>query len=180
MPAINPGLPYSGGGTNTAAALDLLRTAGQTGGALELRPGYVPIAIVVTDGQSNDEQATLFAASALHASNICEQVYAVGVSGADATELYAIASDTSLVFFTSNFNSTELTELPKNVTKELCSINITSEQIIIVCLHGYIIHIYFVQMQLLPLLETHTLWFHYSLMKYCATPYKDILDWLST
>ena len=113
LPALNPGLLYSGGGTNTAAALDLLHTAGQTGGALELRSGYVPVAIVVTDGQSNDEQATLFAASVLHASNIYEQVYAVGVSAADATELYAIASDASLVFFTSNFNSTELTELPK-------------------------------------------------------------------
>ena len=142
LPALNPGLPYSGGGTNTAAALDLLRTAGQTGGALELRPGYVPIAIVVTDGQSSDEQATLNAASALHASNIYEQVYAVGVSGADATELYAIASDASLVFFTSNFNSAELTQLQNNVTKELCSINITSEQIIIACVYN----IYFVQM----------------------------------
>ena len=34
LPAINPGLSYSGGGTNTAAALDLLRTAGQTGDEL--------------------------------------------------------------------------------------------------------------------------------------------------
>ena len=92
FPALNPGLPYSGGGTNTAAALNLLRTAAaQPNGALDLRSGYVPIAIVVTDGQSNDRTATLNAARALHASNIYDQVYAVGVSGADVTELNAVA-----------------------------------------------------------------------------------------
>ena len=52
LSALNPGLPYSGGGTNTQDALTLLRTAGQTGDALDLRSGYVPIAIVVTDGRS--------------------------------------------------------------------------------------------------------------------------------
>ena len=41
LPAINPGLPYNGGSTNTAAALDLLRTAGQTGGALQLRSEHL-------------------------------------------------------------------------------------------------------------------------------------------
>ena len=30
LPALNPGLPYSGGSTNTQDALNLLRTAGQT------------------------------------------------------------------------------------------------------------------------------------------------------
>ena len=130
LPAINPGLPYSGGGTNTAAALDLLRTAGQTGGALQLRSGHPNIVIVVTDGQSNDKPATLSAASTLHASNTYEQIYAVGVSGADITELTAIASDPSLVFFTSNFDTTAITQLQKNVTKELCSINITSKLLI--------------------------------------------------
>ena len=127
LPAINPGLPYNGGGTNTAAALNLLRTAGQTGGALQLRSGHPNIVIVVTDGQSNDKQATLAAASILHASNTYEQIYAVGVSGADITELTAIASDPSLVFFTSNFDATAITAVQTNVTKELCSINITSK-----------------------------------------------------
>ena len=42
LPALNPSLPYSGGGTNTQDALNLLRTAGQTSNALDLRPGYVP------------------------------------------------------------------------------------------------------------------------------------------
>ena len=112
---------------NTQAALNLLRTAGQTGGMLDLRPGYVPIAIVVTDGVSNNRNATLAAASALHASNIYAQVYAVGVSGADATELNAIASDPSLVFFTSNFDNAAIAALQQNLTQQLCNTNNTSK-----------------------------------------------------
>ena len=126
LPALNPGLPYNGGGTNTQAALNLLTTAGQTGGTLDLRPGYVPIAIVVTDGVSNTRD-TLAAASALHASNIYAQVYAVGVSGADATELNAIASDPSLVFFTSNFDNAAIEALQQNLTQQLCNTNNTSK-----------------------------------------------------
>ena len=126
LPALNPGLPYSGGGTNTQAALNLLRTAGQTGGTLDLRPGYVPIAIVVTDGVSNTRD-TLAAASALHASNIYAQVYAVGVSGADATGLNAIASDPSLVFFTSKFDDAAIAALQQNLTQQLCNTNNTSK-----------------------------------------------------
>ena len=121
LPALNPGLPYNGGGTDTDVALNLLRTAGQNGGELQLRPGYIHIAMVVTDGRSDDERATLRAARALHASNIYDKVYAVGISGADVTELNAIASDPSLVFFTTNFDNAAITALQLNVTRELCS-----------------------------------------------------------
>ena len=48
-------IPYNGGGCNTSAALDLLRTAGQPGGALNLRDGYTHNAIVVTDGGSTSQ-----------------------------------------------------------------------------------------------------------------------------
>ena len=67
-------LPYRGGGTNTAAALDLLRTAGQPGGALNLRNGFTHIAALVIDGVSNDQNATLTAANALHSTNIYDHV----------------------------------------------------------------------------------------------------------
>ena len=116
-------LPYRGGGTNTAAALDLLRTAGQPGGALNLRSGYTHIAALVTDGVSSDQQATLTAASALHSSNIYDQVYAIGVSEAvnvGEAELSAIASDPSLVFSTSNFDglvTSEQTANPPSASK---------------------------------------------------------------
>ena len=112
-------LPYGGGGTNTAVAIDLLRTAGQPGGALNLRNGFTHVAMLITDGRSNSQQATLTAASNLHSSNIYNQVYAIGVSGADATELNAIASDPSLVFFTSNFDSDSVAALEQSVTQQL-------------------------------------------------------------
>ena len=112
-------LPYRGGGTNTADALDLLRTAGQPGGALNLRDGYIHIAIVVTDGRSNSQSETINATSALHAANIYSQVYAIGVSGADINELQAIASNLSLVSFTSNFDNNTIAQLQQNVTQML-------------------------------------------------------------
>jgi len=110
-------IPYRSGGTNIAAALNLLRTAGQIpGGALKLRSGFTHIAILVTDGRSSSVNS---AASALHASNIYDQVYAVGVSGADRNQLNAIASDPSLVFFTSNFDGTAIASLEQSVTQQL-------------------------------------------------------------
>ena len=112
-------LPYRSGGTRTADALDLLRTAGQPGGALNLRDGYNHIAIVVTDGRSASRSETINASSALHASNIYSQVYAIGVSRADINELQAIASHPSLVFFTSNFDSNTIAQLQQNVTQML-------------------------------------------------------------
>ena len=112
-------LPYRSGGTNTAAALDLLRTAGQPGGALNLRNGFLHIAIVVTDGRSASRSGTTNAASALHAANIFSQVYAIGVSGADINELQAIASHPSLVFFTANFDSNTIAQLQQSVTQML-------------------------------------------------------------
>ena len=87
----------------------------------------------MTDGQSNYPEATLSAANTLHTSNMYKQIYAVGVYGANITELKAIASDPSLVFFTSNFDATAITAMQTYVTKKLCSINITSKLHTIAC-----------------------------------------------
>ena len=84
-----------------------------------MRDGFIHIAIVVTDGRSANSQLTMKAASALHGSNIYNQVYAIGVSGADQRELQAIASDSSLVFFTSSFDSRTIAALQQSVTKML-------------------------------------------------------------
>ena len=112
-------LPYSGGGSNTSAALDLLRTAGQPGGALNLRDGYTHNAIVVTDGGSTSQSDTMNAANALHAAKVCDKVYAIGVNMNNTAELEAIASDPSLVFSTTNFDSNIVTALQQNVTQML-------------------------------------------------------------
>ena len=99
-------LPYRGGATNTEAALDLLRTAGQPGGALNLRNDSTHIAVLITDGASTSPLATSTATSALHESEIYNQVYVIGVTDAvDPDELNAIASNPSLVFNCVDFES---------------------------------------------------------------------------
>ena len=112
-------LPYSGGGTDTAGALNLLLTTAQNG-SLGLRNDSSNVAIVITDGHSSSRSATLSAAAALNASNIFD-VYAVGVDAADQTELEAIASSPELVFFTSSFNNTGLQQLLDALLQQLCN-----------------------------------------------------------
>jgi len=117
LSAINQ-LPYSGGGTDTAEALTLLLSSAQNG-TLGLRSDSSPVAIVITDGRSSSRSATLSAAAALHVSNIFD-VFAVGVDGADMTELQAIASDPELAFFTNSFNSNGLQQLQDRILPQLC------------------------------------------------------------
>ena len=117
LSAIN-NLPYSSGGTDTAEALALLLSTAQNG-LLRLRSDSTKIAIVITDGHSNSQTATLSAAARLHASNIFD-VYAVGVDGADLTELWGIASSPDFVFFTSSFNSSGLQQLQEKLMPQLC------------------------------------------------------------
>ena len=120
LPAINPGLPYNNGGaTNTAEALRLLLSSAQNG-ILGIRNGIPNVAIVITDGRSNSRSATLSAAASLHAANLFD-VYAVGVDGADVSELNAIASDPEFVFFSNQFNSIGLRLLQESVIESLCS-----------------------------------------------------------
>ena len=118
LPAINPGIPYPTGGTNTAAALQLLLSSAQDG-TMGVRNGRTQIAIVVTDGRSNSQRATIAAADALHAAGIY-QVYAAGLGGANIDELNAIASDPSLVFFTDEFDMDTVMELTENFTQTIC------------------------------------------------------------
>ena len=112
-------LPYNGGGTNTAKALTLLLSTAQNG-VLGLRADSSKVAIVITDGHSNNQSATLSSAAALHASNIFD-VLAVGVGGADLDELEAIASSSEFVFFTSSFDTTGLQQLESKLLPQLCS-----------------------------------------------------------
>ena len=112
-------LPYSGGGTNTAEALTLLLSSAQNG-TLGLRSGSSNVAIVITDGRSNNRIETLSAANSLHASNIFD-VFAVGIDGASLTELQGIASRPEFVFFTNSFNGTRLLQLQDRILPELCN-----------------------------------------------------------
>ena len=118
LSAINR-LPYNGGLTDTAEALQLLLSSARNG-ALGLRSSSSNVAIVITDGFSNNRRATSSAASALHASNIFD-IYTVGVGGADLTELRTIASSPEFVFFTSSFTSFSLQQLQQRIIAELCT-----------------------------------------------------------
>ena len=113
-------LLYFGGGTNTAAALDLLLSSAQDG-RLELRPGHPHIAVLITDGIStiNPEQ-TIPNAQSIHASNIFQQVYAVGINDAHISELNAIASNLSLVFSSNTFTNDALNQLQQGLSHQLC------------------------------------------------------------
>ena len=118
LSAINR-LPYNGGGTDTAGALALLLSSAQNG-VLGLRRDSSKVAIVITDGHSNSQSATISAAAALHASNIFD-VYAIGVGGADMTELEGIASSPEFVYFTNYFNYNGLQQLQDRIIPDLCA-----------------------------------------------------------
>ncbi|XP_065903420.1 uncharacterized protein [Dysidea avara] len=111
-------IPYPGGVTDTAEALQLLLSSAQNG-RMGIRDGHPHIAIIVTDGLSSNRAATLADANALHAANIY-QVYAAGLGNANLDELNAIASDPSLVFFTNEFNADSVAELTSNFTQMIC------------------------------------------------------------
>ena len=111
-------LPYTGGGTNTAGALELLLEAARNG-RLGVRDDSLKTVIVITDGESNDPSETASAARALHASNMFN-IYSVGVGGYDLTELQEIASRPGFVFFTDTFNSDSLQQLSEELEQLLC------------------------------------------------------------
>jgi len=80
-------LPYTQGTTNTAAALDMAVAEGFVGE----RPGVTNIAIVFTDGGSNDKSRTI--TSAIRAKRTMN-ILVVGIGGwTDKYELRAIASE---------------------------------------------------------------------------------------
>ena len=123
-PAINPGLPYYDSyGRNTAAALRVLLSSAQNG-SLGIRNETSKIAIVITDGESDDPYFTYSAAAALNAANIFD-VYAIGYESARFHELNAIASDPHFVYFidTSDVEGYiyAFERVRKNLINQLCS-----------------------------------------------------------
>ena len=111
-------LPYSRGGTDIAEALNFARETAQNG-RLGINDNNRQVMMFMTDGQSNAEDTRL-AAIALHGANIF-QVYAVGVAGADLTQLNVIANNNSdFVFFSSTFDSNLLRHIEDEVIEDLC------------------------------------------------------------
>lgn len=109
-------IPYTGGNTNTAAALTLL----QDHSLLGLRDGYRHVVVVVTDGLSRKPVNTAIIAADLHATNVYD-IFALGVLNANLQELQAIASQDEYVFISNNFAAATLEEYAKQLLSMLCS-----------------------------------------------------------
>ena len=131
IPAINPGLPYSGrfSRPNIADALSLLLSSSlnsvngsnMQNSTIELTPNTTNIAIVFTADRSSNSFTTRNAAFELNAANIYD-VYAVGIDDYDFFELSTIASDPSLVFAGNRFfSSFGVQQLERLVLDQLCS-----------------------------------------------------------
>ena len=112
-------VPYLRSRTNTAAALRLLYNS-VLDGRMGLREGFPHLAVVVTDGISDDRSETKAASNELHSLGIFNRVYAVGIVGADTEELNVIANDPSFVIFTTDFTPEGLEEARQNLTLEVC------------------------------------------------------------
>ena len=112
---------YTGGGTNTALALKTLRL-GAFSEILGVRPENesTRIAIVITDGRSNNPTETAQEAELLR-NSAKFRIYAIGIgSGIGEDELISIAGDRNTVLQLENFRIDELQRLEENITREAC------------------------------------------------------------
>lgn len=110
-------LPYRGGGTNTGEALNFTREKifTEVNGSRK-KKGYQQVAVVITDGKSQDNVST--AAADLRRAGVT--VYAVGIKDANKKELEEMASYPSHkhVFIVDRFD--KLKALEQSLQKSLC------------------------------------------------------------
>ncbi|XP_054255740.1 LOW QUALITY PROTEIN: collagen alpha-1(VII) chain-like [Indicator indicator] len=110
------GLHYGGGNTKTGRGITyMLKELFQP--SKGMRPGFSHVMVLVTDGQSQDD--VLPPARAAHALGI--RVIAVGVSGADPTELNSILLQQNLqnVFYVSTFD--DFPQILQELIEVICS-----------------------------------------------------------
>lgn len=106
-------IPYDSGGTNTQRALQYARETSFS----YARSGVSKIAVVITDGKSNNGPKTLDEAEKLRNSGVI--IFSVGVgSGVDRTELEGMASKSTYVFDVATFNALE--SIRERLTKTAC------------------------------------------------------------
>lgn len=115
-------IPYTGGLTNTAEAIRVLRS-GVLSEALGVRPSNetTQIAIILTDGRSNLPNVTREQAELLH-NETDFKVFAVGVGDAvDLNELRYIASSSAFALQIANFSGDELQGFEDAIKQQTCS-----------------------------------------------------------
>ena len=115
-------IPYTGGLTNTAEAIRVLRS-----GILSETLGVYPsnettqIAIILTDGKSTLPNVTKQEAELLH-EQTSFKVFAVGVGDAvDLDELKGIASSSAFALQIANFSGEELQRFEDQIRQQTCS-----------------------------------------------------------
>ncbi|CAI5769701.1 collagen alpha-1(XII) chain isoform X1 [Podarcis lilfordi] len=110
------GIPYKGGNTMTGEAIDYLikNTFIESAGA---RKGFPKVAIVITDGKSQDEVEI----PARELQGIGVEVFSLGIKAAVAKELKLIASQPSLthVFNVANFDG--IVNIQNEIISQVCS-----------------------------------------------------------
>ena len=114
---------YTGGGTNTGAAiLTCIEQFNTSYGARPKSSAIPRIAIVVTDGKSNDPPTTIAAAEIAHSEGILS--YAVGIGdNVNMTELSVIATDPDSQYVRSvaEFSTSELKSLQETLNNQACT-----------------------------------------------------------
>ncbi len=110
-----------------SSMLWLGRGTDTAGGLLELlnqpwRENVLRIAIVLTDGYSNDQVATLEAVEAVRAGIQMPALttFVVGVSNADFSEVSAIATSNSTISSLDTFNTEDLTATLQRQAHQIC------------------------------------------------------------
>lgn len=109
-------LPYNGGGTKTGAALNFtLKNMFVEKKGSRIGKGVQQVAVVITDGDSQDDVAK--AAASLRRAGVT--IYTVGVGNYSKTELVKMASQTSNVFEVKSFE--DLRHTARKLQKNLCN-----------------------------------------------------------
>ena len=108
---------YTGGGTATHTALDLMLN--QLAAASE--DGAAPVGILLTDGKSNFADLTIAAAARVHETGI--SMYTFGIGNANPAELQVIASTPfyDYSFYISSFNAADFDQRVLLLTRQTCT-----------------------------------------------------------
>ncbi|XP_059167600.1 collagen alpha-1(XII) chain-like [Physella acuta] len=109
-------MPYLNSTTRTDKALNLVNTAGMFRHKAGARKNSTKLAIVITDGESDNPTLTAAAAEKLKAKDI--DIIAVGIDNAEESELLAIASDPKNVFLANSFDA--LKQIADQVISRAC------------------------------------------------------------
>ena len=130
-------IPYPGDSTNTPDGLCQMVRHGfkEVNGARPTSAAVFRVAIVMTDGKSNEESSecqwnTLQAAEAVHALNPPVLVYVIGVTGnVNQQELEAIATSPDYITHLTSFDKDILQEVQEEHIDEVCKTGIVYESL---------------------------------------------------